>query len=57
MNLALGPAAEAVRLAGEEGDRMRPVLEPLLRDALADFVTDEGVVAQASTWIVTAVAP
>jgi SAM-dependent methyltransferase len=57
MNLALGPAAEAVRLAGEEGHRMRPVLEPLLRDALADFVTPDGVVAGASTWIVTAVAP
>jgi SAM-dependent methyltransferase len=57
MNLAIGPAAEAVRLAGEEGARMRPILEPLLRDALADFVTDDGVVAQASTWVVTAVAP
>ncbi len=57
VNLALGPAAEAVRLAGAEGARLRPQLEPLLRDALADFVTPEGVIAGASTWIVTAVAP
>jgi hypothetical protein len=37
LNLALGPAAEALRLAGAEGDRLRPLLEPLLRKALAEF--------------------
>jgi SAM-dependent methyltransferase len=55
MNLALGPAAEALRLAGEEGEALRPELEQLLRGALAQFVGDDGQVrAQASTWIVTA---
>ncbi len=55
MNLALGPAAEALRLAGERGAEMRPELEVLLRGALAQFVRDDGYVeAQASTWIVTA---
>jgi SAM-dependent methyltransferase len=55
MNLALGPAAEALRLAGENGEEMRPRLEDLLRGALAQFVRDDGLVtAQASTWIVTA---
>jgi SAM-dependent methyltransferase len=55
MNLALGPAAEALRLAGERGAEMRPELEELLRGALAQFVGDDGFVeAQASTWIVTA---
>jgi SAM-dependent methyltransferase len=55
MNLALGPAAEALRLAGEGGAALRPHLEELLRDALAEFVQDDGsVAAQASTWIVTA---
>ncbi|HLX32656.1 MAG TPA: class I SAM-dependent methyltransferase [Gaiellaceae bacterium] len=55
MNLALGPAAEALRLAGERGAEMRPELEELLRGALAQFVRDDGYVeAQASTWIVTA---
>jgi SAM-dependent methyltransferase len=55
MNLALGPAAEALRLAGENGEAMRPRLADLLRGALAQFVQDDGpVTAQASTWIVTA---
>ena len=40
-NLALGPAAEAVRLAGDEGDAMRPKLAALLREALADLVTPD----------------
>lgn len=55
MNLALGPAAEALRLAGDRGEEMRPELERLLLDALRRFVQDDGrVEAQASTWIVTA---
>lgn len=57
MNMALGPAAEAVRLAGEQADEIRPHLESLLRDALAPFVTEDGVIAQSSTWLVTARAP
>jgi len=54
MNLALGPAAEAVRLAGEEGDKMRPRLATLLREPLSQFETDGGVCAASSVWIVTA---
>lgn len=55
INLAIGPAAEAVRLAQEEGDAMRPHLAGLLREALAQFVRDDGAVeAMSSTWIVTA---
>lgn len=54
VNLALGPAAEAVRLAGAEGDAMRPRLAELLREALAEFVTPDGVIANSSVWIVTA---
>ena len=53
-NLALGPAAEAVRLAGDEGAAMRPELAALLREALAQFVTDDGVYGPGSVWIVTA---
>jgi ubiquinone/menaquinone biosynthesis C-methylase UbiE len=54
-NLALGPAAEAVRLAGDEGDALRPRLAALLRDALADLETPEGeIVGSSSVWIVTA---
>jgi ubiquinone/menaquinone biosynthesis C-methylase UbiE len=54
-NLALGPAAEAVRLAGDEGDALRPRLAALLREALADLETPEGeIVGSSSVWIVTA---
>jgi SAM-dependent methyltransferase len=53
-NLALGPAAEAVRLAGDEGDAMRPKLAALLREALAPYATADGVALEASVWIVTA---
>ncbi|MFL5928985.1 MAG: class I SAM-dependent methyltransferase [Gaiellaceae bacterium] len=54
MNLALGPAAEAVRLAGDEGDAMRPKLAELLREPLSQFETPGGVFAPSSVWIVTA---
>ncbi len=53
-NLALGPAAEAFRLAGDDGAALRPKLSALLRDALAPFVTPEGVFGDSSVWIVTA---
>lgn len=56
-NMALGPAAEAVRLAGEAAAEMRPHLEQLLRDALAPYVTPDGVVLGSSTWIVSARSP
>jgi SAM-dependent methyltransferase len=56
-NLALGPAAEAIRLAGAAGERLRPQLEPLLRKALAEFETPDGVVAGSSTWTIVAHAP
>jgi SAM-dependent methyltransferase len=54
LNMALGPAAEAIRLAGDDAEPLKPHLAGLLRDALADHVTPEGVVAGSSTWIVTA---
>jgi SAM-dependent methyltransferase len=53
-NLALGPAAEAIRLAGPRADGLRPELASLLREALADLDSIDGVVARSSTWIVTA---
>ena len=56
-NLALGPAAEAVRLAGSEAEAIRPHLAMLLRDALAEFETGDGLLADSSTWTVTATAP
>ena len=57
LNMALGPAAEAIRLAGEQAERVRPTLERLLRDALSPFETRDGsVIADSSTWVVAATA-
>lgn len=56
-NMAIGPAAELIRLAGDEAEQIRPTLEAELREALAGFGQDrDGVVAPASTWIITATA-
>jgi SAM-dependent methyltransferase len=54
ISLALGPAAEAVRLAGTEGDALRPQLAELLHAILAEFETPDGIVAGSSTWVITA---
>jgi SAM-dependent methyltransferase len=54
LNMALGPAAEAIRLAGADAEPLKPHLSELLHEALAGFQTPEGVVAPSSTWIVTA---
>jgi SAM-dependent methyltransferase len=56
-NLAIGPAAEAVRLAGEHAAAVRPRLEELLCEALARFQTPNGLSAASSTWIVTSRVP
>jgi SAM-dependent methyltransferase len=54
-NMALGPAAEVLRMWGERVDEIRPTIADELRKALADFVVDgQAVVAPASTWAVTA---
>ena len=46
-----------IRLAGEEAEQIRPQIESALREALAEFDGPDGVVADASTWIVSAKAP
>ncbi len=56
-NMALGPAAEVIRLAGEEAERIRPKLAREIREVLEDFQDDDGVRGPASTWIVRATAP
>jgi SAM-dependent methyltransferase len=54
-NMALGPAAEVLRMWGDRVDEVRPKIAQDLREALADFVVDDGaVVAPSSTWAVTA---
>ena len=57
-NMALGPAAEVLRMWGDRVDEIRPTIADALREALAEFVVDGGaVVAPASTWAITARAP
>ncbi len=57
-NLAIGPAAEVLRLWGDRVDDIRPTIEAGIREALSALVTDDGsVVAPSSTWIVTGRAP
>jgi SAM-dependent methyltransferase len=58
LGMALGPAAEIIRLAGAEAERIRPTLEREIREVIADFARDDGsVYGDASTWIVSATAP
>ena len=55
---ALGPAGEAIRLAGDQADEVRPQIEAALREGLAEFQTESGAIAApASTWTVAARAP
>lgn len=52
--MTLGPAGEIMRLAGELGKQRAPQVSAALKDALAGFVTPQGVYAPSSTWLITA---
>ena len=52
--IALGPAGELIRLAGEEGQRLRPRIEGALREAFEPWQESDGRVhAGSSTWVVS----
>ena len=53
---ALGPAGEILRLAGDSAAHLHGQVHEALREGLAEFEGPDGVVAGASTWIVTATA-
>ena len=55
--MALGPAGEVLRLAGADANRLEPEIVAGLRKALSDYVRDDGVWGNMSTWIVTARRP
>ncbi len=55
--MSLGPAGEILRLAGERAAHLHEPVADALREGLADWQGPDGVVAPASTWIVTADAP
>lgn len=52
--MALGPAGEIIRLAGDEGEQRRPQVVAALTDALTPYVRPDGVWAPSSTWFVSA---
>jgi SAM-dependent methyltransferase len=56
-NMSLGPAGEILRLWEDRIDEIRPMVAADLRQALAEFDGEDGVVAPASTWIIGATAP
>ena len=56
--MALGPAAELIRVNEEEGEAKRPEIAAALRELLSGWTKEDGtVVAGASSWIVTALNP
>ena len=52
--LALGPAGEVFREAGEEAEEKRAEITAALLSELAKYETDEGVVLPSSSWVITA---
>jgi SAM-dependent methyltransferase len=53
----LGPAGEILRLAGDRGAHLHGAVSDALHEALAPWAGPDGVVAPASTWIVSAQNP
>jgi ubiquinone/menaquinone biosynthesis C-methylase UbiE len=52
--MALGPAGEIIRLAGDEGEKRRPQVVAALREALEPYARPDGIWAPSSTWFVSA---
>ena len=52
--MALGPAGEILRLAGEEGEKRKPEVVEALRETLSRYERQDGIWAPSSTWFVTA---
>jgi ubiquinone/menaquinone biosynthesis C-methylase UbiE len=52
--MALGPAGEILRLAGEEGEKRKPQVVAALRETLSRYQRQDGVWAPSSTWFVNA---
>lgn len=52
--MALGPAGEILRLAGEAGERRRPEVERALTEVLEPMARPGGVFGRSSSWLVSA---
>jgi hypothetical protein len=52
--MALGLAGEIIRLAGAEGERLKPQVVEVLRETLGRYERNDGIWAPSSTWFITA---
>ena len=52
--MALGPAGEIMRLAGQEAEKRKPEVIAALRGTLGKYARPDGVWGPSSTWFVTA---
>ncbi len=55
--LALGPAGEVFREAGNLAEERREEIEAALSDAISTYQTDEGIAMASSSWVITAANP
>ena len=55
--MALGPAGEIIRLAGEEGQKRKPQVVAALKEALTPYSRPDGVWAPSSTWFISTTNP
>ena len=55
--LALGPAGEVFREAGELAEQRRAEIETALSEAISAYETDEGIAMASSSWVITASNP
>src|SRR3954447_14845056 len=55
--MSLGPAGEILRLQGDRAKHLHAPVRDALREGLSEFETPAGLMAPASTWIVSAVNP
>ncbi len=56
--LAIGPAGEVFREAGDEAERQRPQIEAALAEAInRQKLNAEGIVMDSSSWVISAVNP
>jgi ubiquinone/menaquinone biosynthesis C-methylase UbiE len=55
--MSMGPAGEILRLLGDRAAHLHGQVHEALREGMAEFETPDGLVAEASTWIVAASAP
>ena len=52
--LALGPAGEVFREAGDLAEQRRDEIEQALREEISQYLTDEGIVMASSSWVISA---